>query len=206
MKQCLLYLWALGSVIGVAAACGGRTNREGAEHLTGGAAGSGGDVSSASAGGRAGSLAYGSEGPSCSSMTGTECGAESCCTSIVVPGGTFPMGRETETCVSCTDGCPSEMECNSDEQPERLATVSSFALDRFEVTVGRFRAFIEAGGGTQGDPPAAGSGAHPLIAGSGWDGVWNTELAVDQAALIASVSCASTARTWTHNPVGSQPS
>ena len=57
------------------------------------------------------------------------------------------------------------------------ATVSDFYLDKYEVTVGRFRAFVNAGLGTQKSPPAEGSGAHPKIAGSGWSSRWNAQLA-----------------------------
>ena len=37
------------------------------------------------------------------------------------------------------------------------ATVSMFRLDKYEVTVGRFRAFVDAGMGTQSKPPVAGA-------------------------------------------------
>ncbi|MFH0902030.1 MAG: SUMF1/EgtB/PvdO family nonheme iron enzyme [Pseudomonadota bacterium] len=77
------------------------------------------------------------------------------------------------------------------------ATVSDFLLDRFEITVGRFRRFVEAGMGTKANPPAAGAGAHPLIAGSGWDAAWNTNLPADTAALKTAVKCSSTYQTWT---------
>jgi formylglycine-generating enzyme len=80
------------------------------------------------------------------------------------------------------------------------ATVSSFVLDKYEVTVGRFRQFVEAGEGAQGSPPAAGAGAHPRLAGSGWDSAWNTNLAVDTAALKGRVKCDSTHQTWTDAP------
>ena len=131
------------------AACGGKTHRDSAGSETGEPSGSGGT------GGTGGIAAIGPEGPSCSGMSGTECNGESCCTSILVPGGTFPMGRGAETCGGCTDGCPSGMTCETDERPERPATVSTFHLDKFEVTVGRFRAFVEA---YDGMPPAAGFG------------------------------------------------
>jgi formylglycine-generating enzyme len=52
----------------------------------------------------------------------------------------------------------------NDQTPEHLATVSSFYLDTFEVTVGRFRQFVASYDGT---PPAQGAGAHPLIPGTG---------------------------------------
>jgi formylglycine-generating enzyme required for sulfatase activity len=47
------------------------------------------------------------------------------------------------------------------------ATVADFYLDKYEITVGRFRQFVNAGMGTQASPPAAGAGAHSLITGSG---------------------------------------
>lgn len=120
-------------------------------------------------------------------MTGAECRGQSCCTSIVLPAGSYRMGRGTETCDGCTNGCPSGKTCYSNEQPEHVVTVSSFALDKYEVTVGRFRAFVKAGGGTQKSPPAIGDGAHPRIAGTGWSSDWNIHLPADHDALIAAV-------------------
>jgi len=139
-------------------------------------------------------------------MTGTECQGENCCTSIVLPAGSYPMGRSTEDCATCTNGCPSGMTCDSDEQPEHTATVSSFALDKYEVTVGRFRAFVEAGGGTQLAPPAAGEGANPATSGSGWDSGWDGFLPEDQATLISGVQCASSFQTWTDTAEGTESS
>jgi len=78
--------------------------------------------------------------------------------------------------------------------------VSTFALDRFEVTVGRFRAFVAAGMGTQASPPTAGDGAHPLISGSGWDGAWNSSLQANTTALTTVLKCQSTYQTWTDTP------
>jgi sulfatase modifying factor 1 len=91
------------------------------------------------------------------------------------------MGRGTETCAECVAGCPSTMACSSNEEPEHPASVGTFALDKYEVTVGRFRAFVNAGA----DPPSAGAGAHPLITGSGWDSTWNAAYPADAAALVA---------------------
>lgn len=76
------------------------------------------------------------------------------------------------------------------------ATISGFHLDRFEVTVGRFRAFVVAGLGTQTNPPAASAGAHKNVPGSGWDVSWNASLTPRLAALIAAVKCSSL-QTWT---------
>jgi formylglycine-generating enzyme len=81
------------------------------------------------------------------------------------------------------------------------ATVSSFRLDRFQITVGRFRAFVAAGMGTQLTPPAAGAGAHTSIPGSGWDASWNSSLVGDTAALtVALGGCGTTSHTWTDGP------
>jgi formylglycine-generating enzyme required for sulfatase activity len=74
------------------------------------------------------------------------------------------------------------------------ATVSGFVLDRFEVTVGRFRRFVEAYPGSK---PAAGAGRHPLIEGSGWDAGWDSNLPADAEALKRAVKCHSTYQTWT---------
>jgi hypothetical protein len=82
--------------------------------------------------------------PSCKELTAV-CGpkgSDDCCKSFPVPGGTFSRGY---------DG----VLYNDASHP---ATVSDFKLDKYEVTVGRFRAFLNAGLGTQKTPPAEGSG------------------------------------------------
>ncbi|WP_437619137.1 formylglycine-generating enzyme family protein [Sorangium sp. So ce1151] len=119
--------------------------------------------------------------PSCVGLAAT-CGPdgnESCCASAeAVAGGTFNRGNDAAY----------------------PATVSGFLLDRFEVTVGRFRKFVEAYPGSK---PAAGAGAHPSITGSGWNAAWDGNLpaaaeAPDPAAqLKAAVKCDSTYQTWT---------
>ena len=105
--------------------------------------------------------------PSCKELKAT-CGpkgSDDCCKSLPVPGGTFNRGY---------DGILYK-------EANHPATVSDFYLDKYEITVGRFRAFVNAGLGTQKTPPAAGSGAHPKIAGSGWSSRWNARLALDTA-------------------------
>jgi formylglycine-generating enzyme required for sulfatase activity len=84
-----------------------------------------------------------------------------CCASPLVPGGSF----------------------NRNNDPNYPGTISDFRLDKFEVTVGRFRAFVGAGMGTQKSPPVAWSGANPHIPYSGWDPSWNTALPADSTAL-----------------------
>lgn len=98
--------------------------------------------------------------PSCGGLA-SNCGPqmnESCCVSPAVPGGTFNRSNDLAF----------------------PASVSDFRLDRFEVTVGRFRKFFEA---YPGNKPAAGAAAHPKVAGSGWDSSWDANIPADQAAL-----------------------
>ncbi len=119
--------------------------------------------------------------PSCRNAAGANCGVlgtgASCCDSSPVPGGTF----------------------NRRNLMAAPATVSPFSLDNYEVTVGRMRAFVDAGGATQLAPPAPGAGAHPKIPGSGWNPVWNAFLPPDVAALRASFARTAPA-TWTDQP------
>src|SRR5205814_5051728 len=123
---------------------------------------------------------------SCESLPAT-CGPsanDSCCRSLLVPGGTF---KRTYDGVDFRD----------ESAP---ATVSDFYLDKYEITVARFRAFIEAGSGTRTRPPAEGAGAHPRIAGSGWRSAWNGKLARDTAVLKAGLKCHPSYQSWTDEP------
>ncbi|WP_437758689.1 formylglycine-generating enzyme family protein [Sorangium sp. So ce1389] len=78
------------------------------------------------------------------------------------------------------------------------ATVSEFRLDTYEITIGRFRAFVEEGKGTQADPPVRDAGAHPKIPESGWNADWNSELTADRSALKVALRCESSH--WTDFP------
>jgi sulfatase modifying factor 1 len=132
-----------------------------------------------------------------SCAAGLTCAGISCCDSRTIPGGTFMQGRatagpESDVCSTWTTSYPDCDETN--DQPEFPSTVSTFALDTFEVTVGRFRAFVEAYLSSR---PAAGAGANPKIAGSGWDAKWTTSLAADRGTLIANVACDPFYATWT---------
>lgn len=80
------------------------------------------------------------------------------------------------------------------------ATVSGFGLDSYEVTVGRFRAFVSAGKGVSSSAPIAGTGAHAKISGSGWDAAWSPSLAASSADLTAALLCHATYQTWTDAP------
>jgi formylglycine-generating enzyme required for sulfatase activity len=125
---------------------------------------------------------YGVAKQSCAG--GLDClGGVSCCETLAVPGGTFPQGSPA-----------SDSEAFSDEQPERTVTVSSYALDKYEVTVGRFRKFVKEWDPKA--PPPGGAGAHPRIAGSGWRSAWNKRLPKDLADFERLLACDSSS-TWT---------
>ncbi len=91
-------------------------------------------------------------------------GDDVCARSLLVPGGTFLRGTGTRA----------------------PATVSTFRLDKYEVTVGRFRRFFEAWIG--GWRPSVGAGKHAHVNGgqglaattggyeSGWTATWSTNV------------------------------
>jgi len=132
--------------------------------------------------------------PSCLGLA-TACGpadaSDSCCISPPVPGGSYYRSYDRGS-----DGAG-----GTTSAP---ATVSGFRLDKYEVTVGRFRAFVNAGMGTQADPPAAGAGAHARIPDSGWKTAWNTSLAANTAALTAAIKCDALFQTWTDTPAANE--
>jgi formylglycine-generating enzyme required for sulfatase activity len=123
--------------------------------------------------------------PSCNGLT-PSCGASSdqdCCAASTVPGGTFARSYDG---VTYTDN-------------SQTASVSSFVLDRYEITVGRFRKFVEAGQGVQTMAPPAGAGAVAGTPASGWDSAWNGNLAVDANALKNALACDANFATWTNS-------
>jgi len=109
--------------------------------------------------------------PSCKDLPAT-CGLasnEDCCSTAVVPGGAFMMGVQRST----------------------TASIATFSLDKFEVSVGRFRKFA----GAYTAPPTSGAGRHPLISNSGWQSAWNASMGA-----ILPFDCATDSATW--NPAG----
>jgi formylglycine-generating enzyme required for sulfatase activity len=168
------------------------------------AIGSGVDVGGATAADAAFAEATPTTVASSSCAGGLMCGALSCCDAKTLPSTTFMQGRATagpegDACWKWTKW-PAYCDATF-EQPEFHSTVSSFVLDTFEVTVGRFRKFLEAYPASQ---PADGAGAHPKIAGSGWDPAWNASLPTNRAALIASVACEPFYATWTDLPAANE--
>jgi formylglycine-generating enzyme len=98
--------------------------------------------------------------PSCNGLEA--CGRnldESCCASITVPGGSYRRRYDGWRFRDVT----------------LPATITSFALDKFEVTTARWNKFIAAGGG-KATPPPPGGGAHPKHGESGWRSAWDGEL------------------------------
>lgn len=184
----------------LAGGCTSNDGTAGAGGATGGAAGSSGTVFPGS---DAGAFVP-SGAKSCAEPTGGGllCGGESCCTSLVVPGGTFAQGRS----LSAADQCPAGMTCSSSEVPEFSSTVSAFALDKHEVTVGRFRKFVNAYQDNATTVPGPGAGAHPNIPNSGWsiDAIaaadWNAKLPATRGEMVASLKCDPTFQTWTDTP------
>ena len=129
------------------------------------------------------------DSPSCHGLA-ADCGpnaSESCCTSLLVTGGSFSRSYDN---VTYTD-------------PNYPATVSDFYLDKYEVTVGRFRRFKVAW--EQGWRPVLGAGAHTHLNGgsglaataggneAGWDGAWESSVLVADADL----QCSASYQTWT---------
>ena len=96
--------------------------------------------------------------PSCASAGPgrSDCGAngaskESCCTSLEVPCGAHFRTYTNDGTGAMGQGDP--------------AIVSGFRLDKYLVTVGRFRQFVQAWNGGSGYAPAAGSGKHTYLNG-----------------------------------------
>jgi len=155
---------------GGTAGIGGTPATGGTGGVTGGAGGSIGGTA-----GTGGFLGCGVEGPSCAA--GLTCNGESCCTNLPVPGGTYDRGSN----------------------PSYPATVSDFCLDKYEITVGRFRQFVNAYDAWRalGNPQAS-AGEHVPGYGSGWQIGWSSSLPANAAAFTdaSHLACDATYQTW----------
>jgi sulfatase modifying factor 1 len=127
-------------------------------------------------------------------------GTESCCTSLEVAGGTY---YRTYT----NDGTGPTGEADP-------ATVSSFRLDKYLVTVGRFRQFVSAvlpPDGGAGWLPSPGSGKHTHLnggnglnaTGGGYEPGWVATDDGNVAPTNANLACDAMFATWT-NSAGTQ--
>ncbi len=104
----------------------------------------------------------GAIGPACGPL-----GTDDCSTSLLVPGGTFKRNYDGVPTVTGGYG-PHTL------NPKYEAAISDFRLDKYEITVGRFRAFVA---GYPGNLPREGDGKNPNNpADPGWSGSWNYHL------------------------------
>ncbi len=174
------------------AASGGVTAASGGNAKGGAAA-----VGGAATGGHSGTVGTGGEPAGFRSCVGggpgagADCGPEGnndCCASLLVPGGRFLRSYDGATYTNT--GFP--------------ATVSSYSLDQYEVTVGRFRTFVSAW--LAGYRPPAGSGRHTHLAGggivgeTGWDAAWSTLLPTAAADWDLALGYGSALAVWTPAP------
>jgi formylglycine-generating enzyme required for sulfatase activity len=138
--------------------------------------------------------------------SGGDAGSSDCCGSFEVPGGTFYRSYDDVNAVYMSQASP--------------ATVSGFRLDAYEVTVGRFRAFVNAV--ANGWRPGAGDGKHSHLNGgsglanvgqadagafeNGWDASWTSNLASSVAGWDSALGCQSAqgAASWTASPGGNE--
>ena len=91
---------------------------------------------------------------------------------------------------------------NANSNMSYPATISDLRIDHYLVTVGRFRAFVNAGLGTQIHPPAAGAGARTLNGMAnqgGWDNSFDGNLAANETALMVTLNCGPN-QAWTDTP------
>jgi formylglycine-generating enzyme required for sulfatase activity len=130
----------------------------------------------------AGSGEGGAASPSCAGLP-ANCGPsqnESCCASSLVPAGTFQRDNGV-----------------SGSYP---ASVSAFRLDRFEITVGRFRKFYAQ---YPSDQPSGPAGINANVSSDpGWNPIWNGSgyLPGSASALDSNVKC--TQPSWQNWTVG----
>jgi len=196
--------------VGGGAGTGGSSGGSGGVSAGGASGGGGGTAGAAGAGGSsgaAGTTGGGGTGgsaatpPSCApggpGMTDCGSGRENCCISLDVVGGTYNRTYRNSGSGPTGQADP--------------ATVSNFRLDKYLVTVGRYRQFAAAW--TGGWMPAAGAGKHAYLNGggltmtaggveTGWDTTWNTNVRPTNASLTGGSYCDSTHATWTTSATG----
>jgi len=97
-------------------------------------------------------------------------------------------------CPGCSQGCPPSSTCLDEEMPEHRATLSAFRLDKYELSVGRFRKFLSAFDEWRASGnPSVGAGAHP-VAGGGWEAAW--PLVESTSEVVPALDCGANP-TWT---------
>jgi sulfatase modifying factor 1 len=127
-------------------------------------------------------------------------GTESCCTSPEVQGGTYYRTYNMR------DSLFAESDAGWDDLADP-ATVSSFSLDKYLVTVGRFRRFVTAWNNGCGWVPSEASGKHTHLNGGqglantagGYEGGWDIEWNGDVAPTDTNLSSCAPYATWTNS-------
>src|SRR6478609_550967 len=147
----------------------------------GGAAGGGGQAGSLDAGGQSGDagapaaasvVCSGSKSQSCQGLA-TQCQGESCCAESLIPAIAGVAYKATGVAV----------------------TLDAFWLDKYEVTTGRFRKFVESYDSCRPGNPSSNAGAG-VAPGTGWDSTWNASLAGDSATLTSKFACHEIFHNW----------
>ena len=136
--------------------------------------------------------------PSCATSGAgrTNCGAgsESCCTSLLVTGGTYNRTYANDAGIPSAEFDP--------------ATVGDFKLDKYEVTVGRFRQFVTAWNNGSGYTPPGGSGKHTHLnggnglnaTGGGYEAGWAIGDNANLSPTNTNLACEANYATWTSAP------
>lgn len=126
-------------------------------------------------------------------------GARSCCESQLIPGGSFHRSYTSDVSGQATDlAAP--------------ATLTSFRLDKYEVTVGRFRRFVAAWRAGTSDAPALGVGKHDhlhagrglRVVGGAYEPGWTAADTENVAPTDANLLCDLSAATWAPLPAGGE--
>jgi formylglycine-generating enzyme required for sulfatase activity len=117
-----------------------------------------------------------------------------------MPGGSFLMGRSQVSGASDYYDVPDFLALSAgDELPEHPASIALFALDKYEVTVGRFRKFVGAYDQWHPAHPVAKEGANPNTPQTGWGESWSasaSDLPSSAASLAANLKCSAPYQTW----------
>jgi|HubBroStandDraft_1064217.scaffolds.fasta_scaffold01389_5 sulfatase modifying factor 1 len=140
----------------------------------------------------------------------TNCGLnkESCCTNYEVTGGAFYRTYDLDSLLGGDSWAAPDGGATGLAAP---ATVSTFRLDKYDVTVGRFRQFVNAWNGGAGWTPPVGSGKHahlnggrglvdvgaPADAGALYETGWNASDSSSIAPTSANLACDPDYATWT---------
>jgi len=137
-----------------------------------------------------GVLATGTAGPSCSGLAATCGSSESCCKSVLIPGNAVGSRCEGETFFRDYDAATDLYETKF-----APAQVSDHYVDKFDVTIGRYKQFLAAYDAWRAaGHPTVGEGAHPKITSSGWVATW--PLALDAATMKTQLNTGTWYTSW----------